>query len=503
MPDLVISGAIGGIKPDIVKSAVADFVGNSVRFFHPAPHQRGEPGPADRVGGAVYAEQVAAGFRQLPIALGVNLVNAALVAITLGPALARPEPVLWFGAVGGVTFARGVLWWRYQRADPTSDPHRWSTGATIGALCAGLSWGVGGAMLFPLVTPLAQFFLTIVIAGMSVGAVVLSASHLPTLLAFLLSACLPMAARFVTEGTPIDEALGAMTVVFAMAMTLAARHLNRVVGEALRLRFELDDANRRLRAEIADHRATEAALRQAQKLEAIGQVTGSIAHDFNNLLTVVIGNLFMAKERMGHNSVAAPLVENAAQAAERGVALIQRLLGFARKRPLDPQPVDLAELLFDMRAMLASTLGPRIRLVIDIEPSVVPAKVDPNQLELAILNLANNARDAMPDGGTLRIAVAGRIADSSAPRELAGGDYHVIEIADTGIGMDEATLARAFDPFFTTKELGLGSGLGLPTVQGFVAQSGGAVRLVSRLGAGTTVELWLPTAATPPADAAR
>jgi signal transduction histidine kinase len=453
------------------------------------------------VSSAVYAERVATVFRQMPIALVVNLVNAALVAITLGAGVAHPLPALWFGAVGIVTIGRAVLWWRYRCAATAADSRWWSRGATVGAFCAGLSWGLGGAMLFPLVAPLDQLFLTIAIGGMCTGAVVLSASHLPTLLAFLLPACLPMAIRVIAEGTPTNEALGAMIGVFAAAMTLAARHLNRIFSDALQLRFDLDEANRRLHAEIAEHRGTEAALRQAQKIEAIGHLTGGIAHDFNNLLTIVIGNLAMAKERMSENSAIAPLIENAAQAAERGVALIQRLLGFARKQRLDPRPIDVGQLVFRIKEMLVSTLGPQIRLVIDVGPDIGPAEIDANQLELAILNLAINARDAMPDGGTLWITVADRQVGAAAPQELTGDCYVVVKIVDTGIGMDEPTLAQAFDPFFTTKELGVGTGLGLSSVQGFVAQSGGAVQLSSQPGAGTTVELWLPRTDGAPTEA--
>jgi CheY-like chemotaxis protein len=197
---------------------------------------------------------------------------------------------------------------------------------------------------------------------------------------------------------------------------------------------------------------------------------------------------------MGEISAVAPLIEGAMQAAGRGVALIQALLGFAREQRLDPRPVDLCNLLSGIKEMLLRTLGPQIQLVVDATPETAPVQVDVNQLELAILNLAINARDAMPDGGTLRIGLADPHLDSVAPPELVGGHYVVIKIVDTGAGMDEATLARAFDPFFTTKELGVGAGLGLPTVQGFAAQSGGAVRLSSQLGAGTTVELWLPKA---------
>jgi signal transduction histidine kinase/CheY-like chemotaxis protein len=476
-------------------------LGNGTPSLRPAARDRAAKSPEDRVVGAVYTEQIAAVFRQMPIALAVNLINAAVVAVVLMPIVVRPLPLIWFGIVALVTIGRGIVWWRYRRAGTADNARGWSIAAIGGALFAGLSWGLGGALLFPIISPLAQLFLTIVIGGMCTGAVVLSASHLPTLLAFLLAASLPVAARFVAEGAPTDTALGAMIAIFAAAMTLAGTHLNRIFVNAMRLRFELNEANQRLHAEMAEHRATEAALRQAQKLEAIGHLTGGIAHDFNNLLTIVIGNLFLASERLGGNSAVAPLIEGAMQATERGVALIQRLLSFARRQRLDPRPVDLCHLLADINNMLLQTLGSQIQLIVNAPADLAPAEVDAAQLELAILNLAINARDAMPQGGALRITLTNRHLNSFAPRELADGDYVVIEMADTGIGMDEATLGQAFDPFFTTKDVGVGTGLGLPMVQRFAAQSRGAVRLSSQLGAGTSVELWLPKADSLPAVA--
>jgi signal transduction histidine kinase len=380
---------------------------------------------------------------------------------------------------------------------------QWSWLAACGSLLAGMCWGLGGLVLFPITPVHGQIFLTFVIGGMCAGAVVISASHLPSLLAFLLSASLPMAVLFLGQETRMAAGLGTMILVFAAALSLAGLHLNRFLAETMRLRFELGAANLRLQAEITERQATEAALRQAQKLEAVGQLTGGISHDFNNLLTVVIGNLVLAIEKADDIPAILPLLKSARQAAERGVALIERLLAFARKQRLDPRPVDLTRLIGGIEDLLRRTLGDRIRLVITAEADLAPARVDANQLELAILNLTINARDAMPDGGNLRICLQNRLANYDWASNPSPGEYVVVSINDTGTGMDEATLMQAFEPFFTTKEIGSGSGLGLPMVQGFAAQSGGDVRIQSKVGEGTTVELWLPRADEPPPQSAQ
>jgi signal transduction histidine kinase len=442
-------------------------------------------------------------FREMPTALAVNAVNAAITAVVLHRLAGAALPLAWLCIVLLVTTARSLLWLRYRRGHPRDTGDRWVLLTICASLLGGLCWGLGGVALFPSLPVLGQMFLTVVIGGMCAGAVVTSSPYLPTFLAFLLSATLPMAALFFSQGTGAGGAMGAMVLVFAAALSLAGRHLNRFFTETIRLRLELSEANLRLQAEIAEREATEAALRQAQKLEAIGQLTGGIAHDFNNLLTIVSGNLTLAIGRTTKNSASMPFLQSALQAAERGGALVQRLLAFARKQRLDPQPVNLSCLVTGIEDLLRRTLGDRTHLTIVRDADLAPARVDANQLELAILNLTINARDAMPGGGTLRIDLRNRRAGQNSPHELARGDYVVFSIADTGAGMDEATLARAFEPFFTTKEIGSGSGLGLSMVQGFAAQSGGTVRIRSKPGEGTTVELWLPRAEDPPSGAER
>ena len=210
---------------------------------------------------AVYAEQVRSLFRQIPIALSVNFVNAALVAIVLTPLATRPLPLPWFVSVMLVTIGRGILWQRYRHAPvQPENARRWSRLATWGSLLGGLSWGIGGIILFPVIPAPGQLFLIIVMGGMCAGAMAISASHLPSLLAFVLATGLPMALRFCAQGSTTDSALAAMIVVFVAALSLAGRHFSQILAEALRLRFELDEANLRLteanlrlQAEMAEH----------------------------------------------------------------------------------------------------------------------------------------------------------------------------------------------------------------------------------------------------------
>jgi CheY-like chemotaxis protein len=240
-----------------------------------------------------------------------------------------------------------------------------------------------------------------------------------------------------------------------------------------------------------------------QKVESLGQLTGGVAHDFNNLLMAVLGNLELLRKLVPDDPKLLRLINGATQGAERGATLTKRMLAFARRQELKPETVDVAALVDSMVEMLRRSLGPEIRIVTDFAHDLPPTRVDPNQLELALLNLALNARDAMPIGGGLTISAHCERVTASDISGLQAGDYVCIVEQDTGHGMDEATLKRAAEPFFTTKGAGRGTGLGLSMVDGLVAQSGGAMRISSQPGVGTRVELWLPVSRQAAADRPR
>jgi signal transduction histidine kinase len=275
---------------------------------------------------------------------------------------------------------------------------------------------------------------------------------------------------------------------------------------------ELAQTNTELEQRVEERtREREVALAQVhemQKLESLGQLTGGLAHDFNNLLMAALGNLDLLAKRLDGDPAAKRLIDGAIQSAERGAALTKRMLAFARRQELEPEVVDVARLVGSMAEMLQRSLGPSIQIGMNFSPDLALILADRNQLELAILNLALNARDAMPDGGRLSLT-ARRERLGVRAHGLGAGDYLCVSVADTGCGMDEATLKRAAEPFFTTKGVGKGTGLGLSMVYGLAAQSGGGTRISSRVGSGTTIDLLFPVieggemtaAGTPPPSA--
>jgi signal transduction histidine kinase len=261
---------------------------------------------------------------------------------------------------------------------------------------------------------------------------------------------------------------------------------------------ELAAANSQLLAQIEERERMEMTLRQMQRLEAVGQLTSGVAHDFNNLLTVVLGNInFLEKTfaEAGIDGRAARRLGYMRAAAERGAKLTDHLLSFSRKQRLEPKALDLNETVAGMRDLMQSTIGGSVRIETRLVDTLWPALVDPTQLELAVLNLAINARDAMDIGGTLEVATANvRLGRPRAPEEPPPGDYVEICVSDNGSGMSPEVRRKVFEPFFTTKEVGRGSGLGLSQVLGFAQQSGGGVRIESEPGVGTIVHIYMPRA---------
>jgi signal transduction histidine kinase/CheY-like chemotaxis protein len=275
------------------------------------------------------------------------------------------------------------------------------------------------------------------------------------------------------------------------------------VAERMRAEAALRELNetleQRVAEEISARSAAEAALRQAQKMEAVGQLTGGIAHDFNNLLTVVTGNIDMATRSLEAGGTQDPrarrALDNAMKGAERAASLTQRLLAFSRRQPLAPKALDVDRLVTGMSDLLNRALGEIVKLEIVTSPGLWHVEADPNQLESAILNLAVNARDAMPQGGELVIETTNARLDEeycAAHAEVAPGQYVVISVTDTGEGMPKHIQERVFEPFYTTKDPGKGTGLGLSMVYGFVKQSGGHIKIYSEEGQGTTIKIYLP-----------
>ncbi|MEE7450029.1 histidine kinase [Methylobacterium radiotolerans] len=287
-----------------------------------------------------------------------------------------------------------------------------------------------------------------------------------------------------------------LVAIILVALLLAATLAWLVIRTDRRRARELRSANDALRREIAQRERAEGQLRQAQKMEVLGQLTGGIAHDFNNMLAIIVGNLDMLTRRLSaEDTRARAMAENALGGARRAAELTKRLLAFSRLQPLQPQPTDVNRCVCDMSEMLRRSLGEGIAVETVLGGGLWPALVDRPQLESAILNLAVNARDAMAGQGHLTIETANAMLDQAYADdhvEVTPGQYVAVSITDTGVGMSQDVMAKAFDPFFTTKSVGQGTGLGLSQVHGFAKQSNGHVKLYSEPGVGTTVKLYLP-----------
>lgn len=453
--------------------------------------------PAD----PVYAARIRAVYGQLPLTLGVTIVNSILVVIVMVRVVPAVRLWWWLGATVVLSGARFACWlWFYRTHPDPSQELRWPVLLTGGSLLAGTLWGAGAAAIWFPPAVLYQLFAALVIAGMCAGAATVHATHLPTVMAFVLPATLPLAARFFLNGGLLHAVAGIMTLIFAAAMCLASFRFQGWFMGTFAAQFslsarthELDCANARLKAEISGRLAAEAKLQQSQKMEAIGRLTAGVAHDFNNLLMAIRGAADMMENRLGPPREEAGPLNVIRQATERGSALTRQLLAFGRRQTLLPRPSNLNDVVSGMKNLLDTTVGRRGRLLLQLAPDLSCTLVDPEQIGHAILNIVMNARDAMPEGGDVTITTSNvEIAGNRVHAGLPLGRYVMMAISDTGTGMAKSVQDRAFDPFFTTKEIGQGTGLGLSQVHGLVHQSGGSAEIDSVPGKGTTVRIYLP-----------
>ena len=447
-------------------------------------------------------ERIRATIQQLPLTMGVAVLNATIISLFLVAVDGEPRALFWLAGVVAIAGLRFWLWAAYRSATPAGlQTVAWARLSVYGALASGIIWGAGSVALLP--APDSHRLLwAFLIGGMCAGAAGTQSAHWPTALAFIIPAGLPLATEFLRQSTASTLTAAALMLVFVCALSVVSLRASAHFADGIRMQLELahrtrelDEANASLRAEMDEHHATETTLRHVQKLEALGELTGGIAHDFNNLLTAVLVSLeLLSRHLPAEDEKASRLLKNAMDGASRGARLTKRLLAFGRRQSLHPERVSLPGLLAEVEDLLRTMLGSGVRLNFKLPDGVADVYVDPSQLELALLNLAANARDAMPNGGEVTIAARDEHRSSQKPDGLQPGRYVALSVADTGEGMDDLTLSRAMEPFFTTKGIGKGTGLGLSMVHGLAAQSGGMLVLRSFKWQGTVAEIWLPHA---------
>ena len=450
---------------------------------------------------AVEYERLRSVFHAAPVTLSVNVINTILTAVVIGPIPGANPPIAWVVATVVVSALRWVGGRRFLHHHQKGESCRhWTAFSVLGSLATGAIWGTAATVLFP-ASEWDQAFLAFVIGGMAAGSLAVNAGHLPTVAAFVLPSALPLAASFLARG-PEWRVSALMVVIFATALCLIGARAHHAFGQRVRLQLALEREQRRLSEtharlldQMVQRQTAEATLHQAQKIEAIGHLTGGLAHDFNNLLQVMIGNINLIRRVGSDNPRIVKYAEAAEQAAMRGAELTSSLLAFARRQSLATVPVDVNTLLREFEPLLLRTLGAMVRFEVVLAPDLPLCNADPAHFQSAVLNLVINARDAMPEGGVLSIATGEATLDATdltGNPDASPGRFVRVSVRDSGCGMAAEVMARVFEPLFTTKGVGKGSGLGLSQVYGFARQSGGHIALVSAPDQGTEATLYLP-----------
>jgi signal transduction histidine kinase len=451
-----------------------------------------DPAHADRL----RAAQIASIGRLTPLSMGASCLNATILILALGAVDALRLPLLgWGGAVFGLALYYFWSWLvRQRRAPPSGASRRAIRRAIFHGALFGMVWGAMPLIAFTRAPLAAQLVIGCVTAGMMGGGGLTLATVPLAGVSYLTFVFLGILIALLRDLSPVYLALAALSIIYFIAMVAnVARNASLFVGHFL--------IEAQLRDEVVARERAQAEAAHAQRIVALGELAGGIAHDYNNVLQVVEGMATSIVRRPEDASEAQRLARVIIEAAERGSAIGRRLLALGRREALNPEPIDVVEMLRGLRELLRPLVGPAIDVRIEAASGLGTLLGDRSQLETVFVNLAANARDAMPDGGVLTLSAAtDLVAEPRSDLPLKPGRYARLDVADTGVGMDEEILARAGEPFFTTKSHGKGTGLGLSMAKTFAAHSGGAVSISSVLGHGTTVTIWLPE---PPATAAQ
>lgn len=444
-------------------------------------------------------------FSPLRVAISANIICAILLTLLLERDETGDHLDIWLVCVLAVSAARYALYLRH-KATPDKAAHirLWAALSIAGSGLAGMLWGFGGLLLFPSGTEHLWLW-SLVVAGLCAGAVASSSAHLPTALIFIVSASLPLFGRLVPESSLGALATAGLISTFILCLIVIAYIASEEFARTFSLRLmleqkaaELDAANQRLTGEIAHHRETSEILDQARKMEAIGRLTAGVAHDFNNLLAIIMGNQEMILLRTADNDDVTRLASTSLEAVKNGAQLTGSLIAFARKQTLKPALVDINTLLGKARPLLTNAAGEKVAITYAMSEQPLPANIDAAQLQIALLNLVINARDAITGSGDVHIGShAVHIRHPSRLNTgtlLPIGAYAVVTVADTGAGIAPEIVDKIFEPFFTTKGVSHGTGLGLSQVYGFVVQSGGGIDIETTPEQGTSIALYLPLA---------
>lgn len=465
----------------------------------------------------IFAEQIQLLYSHNRDATIATVVNSLILTYIQRDVIARGVAAGWLIYMLLVAAGRAWLAYRYRQAPDAMDAaDNWGNRYIVGSALQGLGWGAGGVLLFPPDLMSNQIFTIFVLAGMSAGAVAVLTPSRRAFLSFFLPTLIPLTLRLFWIGDDVHLAMGVMAVMYTAVLWATAWRMHRAILTSLTLRYENKDLiafltaakdqaerlNEELKGEINQRQLAETALRhseeqfrQSQKLEAIGKLAGGVAHEFNNLIQVIKGYCYFLFTGITGQEALRQDVEGIEQAADRAADLTNQLLAFSRRQIVVPRILDVNAAIVEQHRMLDRLIGEDVRLDVRLAPGLYHVKADPAQIGQMLLNLVNNARDAMPQGGVITIETAnldleGRPEEEH--RDIPRAAFVTMTVRDTGPGIPPEHLSRIFEPFFTTKEVGKGTGLGLSTVYGLVSQAGGHVRVASRFGEGAAFTIYLP-----------